>query len=136
MSPMEHDVRPDPELAAALRAIEPEPPFDAVEWDALRSSIVARAELPLARRRSRSARLGRWSRQLVPLAAAASITLAVWFTSRPAEEAPLAEGTAVVAPVVSPEDVFEAELSEQEFRLLVSGRANADALLMVAVGES
>lgn len=135
-----NDIERDPELEAALRLIESEPPFDEVDWSALRSSITARAELPLARRRTRSARLARWTRPLVPLAAAASIALALWITGPFGELAnPIASGAPdVVVPAVSPEDVFQADLSEQEFRNIVSGRANADALLLLAVemGES
>ena len=130
----------DPELAAALRMIESEPPVAQVDWEALRSSIVARAELPLAQRRTRSARLHRWARPLVPLAAAASIALAAWVNGAigpsPVSN-PIADGNGeFVAPAVTPEDVFQADVSEQEFRLLVSGRANTDALLLMAAGES
>jgi hypothetical protein len=130
----------DPEIAAALRMIEREPPVAEVDWEALRSSIVARAELPLAQRRTRSARLHRWTRPLVPLAAAASIALAVWVNGAigPAPISnPIAEGsTESFAPAVTPEDVFQADVTEQEFLLLVSGRANTDDLLRVAAGES
>ena len=130
----------DPEIAAALRMIESEPPASQVDWEALRSSIVARAELPLAQRRTRSARLHRWARPLVPLAAAASIALAAWVNGAigPARLSnPIADSNAeTVAPAVTPEDVFQADVSEQEFRLLVSGRANTDALLLMAAGES
>ena len=135
----ENEIRRDPEIAAALRLIENEPPLEQVDWSALRSSIVARAEMPLARRRTRSARLFRWTRPLVPLAAAASIALAVWANGLGRSEpitAPIAESDAeIVAPSVSPEDLFQADLTEQEFRHVVSGRANADALLLVAIGE-
>lgn len=132
------EVRRDPELAAVLRMVEPEPPLEQVDWEALRASIVSRAELPLARRRSGSARLVRWTRRALPLAAAASIALAVWLTEAP-PMGPEAVAEAVpgeIAPGVTPEAAFDANLSDQEFQLLVSGRANADALLLVAIGES
>ena len=133
----EKEILRDPEIAAALRMIESEPPLQEVDWDALRSSIVARAEMPLARRRTRSARLARWTRPLVPLAAAASIALAVWVNGLDAPgsgTAPVAEGGAeIVAPTASPEAVFQADLTEQEFRHVVSGRANAGDYLMVAI---
>ena len=136
MMHQENEIHRDPEIAAALRMVERDPPLDEIEWDALRSSIVARAELPLARRRTRSARLSRWTRPLVPLAAAASIALAAWIGGAVGpvpSSAPVAE----VAPAVTPEDVFQADVTEQEFRLLVSGRANTDALLELALqGES
>jgi hypothetical protein len=136
----EKEIRRDPEIAAALRMIESEPPVAEVDWNALRSAIVARAELPLAQRRTRSARLGRWTRPLVPLAAAASIALAAWVNGiiGPGTlSTPIADGDPeLVAPAVTPEDVFQADVTEQEFRLLVSGRADADALLRVAIEES
>jgi hypothetical protein len=137
----ENEMQRDPEIAAALRMIELDPPVAEVDWEALRSSIVARAELPLAQRRTRSARLGRWTRPLVPLAAAASIALAAWVNGAigPAPgSAPLvADNGDFVAPAVTPEDAFRAEVTEQEFRLIVSGRADTDALLQLAVqGES
>ena len=131
----ENEIRRDPEIAAALRMIDSDPPLAEVDWDALRSAIVARAELPLAQRRTRSARLARWTRPLVPLAAAASIAMALWVNGldRP-DSGAIAEGdSGTLTPAVTPEDVFQADVSEQEFRLLVSGRANADALLLVAL---
>jgi hypothetical protein len=138
MMQQENEIRRDPEIAAALRMIEGEPPLADVDWEALRSAIVARAELPLAQRRTRSARLARWTRPLIPLAAAASIAMAMWANGLRAPEpvtAPIADGNAeIVAPAVTTvEDAFQADVTEQEFRLLVSGRANADALLMVAL---
>ena len=129
-----HEIERDPELAEALRLIESEPPLDQVDWSALRTTIGSRAELPLARRRTRSARLARWTRPLVPLAAAARIALALWFTG-PARELirPVADGAERVVPAVTPEEIFQADVSEQEFQNIVSGRANADALLFLAV---
>jgi len=140
MKQKENEILRDPEIAAALRMIEAEPPLAEVDWEALRSTIVARAELPLAQRRTRSARRARWTRPLVPLAAAASIALAVWVNglgrTDPAT-APIAADaeSELLAPTVTPEDVFQADLTKQEFRHLVSGRANADALLLVAIDE-
>lgn len=130
-----NDAARDREIEAALRLAESEPPFDEVDWSALRSSITARAEMPLARRRARSARRARWTRTFVPLAAAASIALALWVTGPFGELAtPVARGAPdAVVPAVSPEDVFQADLSEQEFRNIVSGTADADALLLLAV---
>ena len=133
----EKEILRDPDIAAALRMIEAEPPLDEVDWESLRSAIVARAELPLAQRRTRSARLANWTRPLVPLAAAASIALAVWVNGLGVPDsatAPIAEGNVeAIRPAVTPEDVFQADLTEQEFRLLVSGRANAEEILLVAL---
>lgn len=127
------DIQQDPELGFALRLVEPDPPFAEVDWDALRSSIVARAELPLARRRTRSAQISRWMRPLIPLAAAASIAMAVWMADSPSNVgAPIADNSAdLVAPSVSAEDLFQPELSDEEFRTLVNGES--DMLLRFAV---
>jgi hypothetical protein len=140
MKPNDFDSRADMELRAALRSLEAEPPLHQVDWDALRTSIVSRAELPLARRRARSARLPRWATPMVPFAAAASILVAVWFhgLSGASDQAPPLADSAPAAPLpsLSAEDLFHADLTDQEFQHLVSGRANADALLLVAVGGS
>jgi hypothetical protein len=138
MTNPEH-LMPDQELQSALRSIQPEPPIQEVDWETLRSSIVARAELPLARRRGRSTRLAHWTRPLVPLAAAASIAVAVWFNGFVSEQtngAPMAESPQLPPPFISAEDLFHADLTDQEFQFLVSGRGNSEALLLVAVGGS
>lgn len=132
---MSRESAPDPELRAALRLVEGEPPLEDVDWDALRGSIRARAELPLARRRREAGgargRPGaeRVRRPLIPLAVAASVALAVWLVGG---EAP-PEGVPVEQ--VSAEEVFRPDLSEQEFRLLVTGRSDPEALLRLALDE-
>ena len=137
MNHQDQDLHPDAELAAALRMIEREPPLDQVDWESLRTNITSRAELPLARRRARSARLARWTRPLVPFAAAASIALTVWVAG-PARDfvEQVSGGPDLVIPAVSAEDVFQADLSDREFQLIVSGRADSDALLLLAVDGS
>lgn len=129
------EVAPDPELRAALRLVESEPPLEEVDWDALGSSIRARAELPLARRRAeaegaraRSGAARAW-RPLIPLAAAASIALAVWLGG--GEDSP---ESAPVEPV-SAEEAFRPDLTEQEFRLLVTGRSDPEGMLRLALDE-
>jgi hypothetical protein len=125
----------DPYLAACLRAAEGDAPMDEVDWDALRGSIQARAELPLARLRSRP-RAARWRRPLVSLAAAAAIAAVALVgglnrgPSSPA--APVQTSTVAVTPGVSIEEAMRADLSDQEFGLVASGRTNADALLQIA----
>lgn len=130
-----HDPTPDPRLAAALRSLD-EPPLESVEWERLRGAIRSRAEMPLARLRGRAAggrapapRAGRVLRPLLPLAAAASIALTVWVAAGgdPREPGP--------APRLPEEEVFRPELTEQEFRLLVSGDADPEALLLIALDE-
>lgn len=119
---------PDPELSAALRSLEGEPPLESVDWESLRRSIRMRAELPLARRRAGQVRRQRMWRPMIPLAAAASIALAVWLGGTGSTER-TTEGR------LSAEEAFHPDLSEQEFRLLVSGRANPEELLLIALDE-
>ena len=63
--------------------------------------------------------------------------LAVWINGLGAPDpvtAPIADGEAGLAtPFATPEDIFQADLTEQEFRHVVSRRADADALLLVAI---
>lgn len=70
----------DEALAAVLREAVPEPPVDRVDWRALRSAVLARAELPLARLRRRQRWwevTAGWARAAVPAAAAAGVVLAL-----------------------------------------------------------
>lgn len=127
----------DPAFRAALRHAAGEPPLEEVDWDALRSSIGARAALPLARRRAGAQRSGtRWARALIPLAAAASVALAVWLGGAGTGEPDAGSHTAAAPAAQTPEEVLRLDVSEQEFRQLVSGRADPEALLMLAVGDS
>lgn len=88
----------DPELAAALRALDgpaPEP-----HWDDLRARVAALAQLPLARRR-RALALRRGLRAVVPLAAAAGIA-AVALRGVPGDEPALSqEERAVVEEIIT-----------------------------------
>jgi len=140
-----HDApAPDPELARALRSLGEEPPLERVDWEALRAPIHARAELPLARlrragegapatpRKASPARV--WLRPLVPLAAAAGIG-AVALLGWPGAEEPAPPAATAMEERIDPEEVFRADLSEQEFRLLVSESGEAEELLLIAVGE-
>jgi hypothetical protein len=126
----------DPYLAACLRAAEGDAPMDEVDWDALRGSIRSRAELPLARLRNRP-RPARWRRPLVSLAAAAAIAAValVGGLRHDPSPAPVQAGTVAVAPGVSIEEAMRADLSDQEFGLVASGRTNADALLQIAAAS-
>ena len=121
---------PDPELGAALRSLEGEPPLESVDWEKLRRSISTRAELPLAQRRRGPAKRGPlgW-RRMIPLAAAASIALAVWMGGSGDPSQTRGEER------LSAEEVFHPDVSEQEFRLLVSGRSDPEELLLIALDE-
>jgi len=124
----------DPLLAAALADLRSEA-MEGVDLEALRRRIVARAELEMARRRAR--RWGFLPQPLVPIAAAASIALALW--AGPGIVANLAGGGQELefAAEIDEEqillDALGSDISEQEFRLLVTGRANPEALLAFVV---
>jgi hypothetical protein len=120
----------DPELGAALRGAYGEVPE--VDFDALRGSIVAQAELPLARARRAQQRRpwqGRF-RSLVPLAAAAGIAGAA-----------LAVGVGPLAhrshPTEHDRQQVEQILNESlpDVGDLVSGQAGSDAVLQGAIGS-
>lgn len=139
MNEMNHDPARDPQLADALRTYG-EPPAAEVNWQALRSSINERAELPLARRRHERKQKSqvRWLRPLVPLAAAAGVALALGLNvigSGPDAEPQDGTQATGIRPLV--EEVLGAQISESEFDLLFGG-SSTDALLLAAAssGES
>ncbi|HET8655598.1 MAG TPA: hypothetical protein VFL93_08810 [Longimicrobiaceae bacterium] len=139
MSPDAHypDAGPDPEISAALRAIEGDPPLAEVDWSALQRSISARAELELARRRSRR-RARRWIAPLLPLAVAAGVAGVAWLGGggHPGARPEQAGVAALPAdPSVTPEQALATDLSDQDFRLLVSGRSDPDGLLLIAARQ-
>ncbi|MEX2581937.1 MAG: hypothetical protein WD766_01610 [Gemmatimonadota bacterium] len=137
---MNHDVRgegvADPVLAAAMAELRKDVPKD-VDWDGLRRSVSEQAELILARRRVRI-----WNivpRPLVPIAVAASIAFALWAGPSLFTQLTSGTGPTEVAVEIDEEqillDALGADLTEQEFRLLVTGRADPDALLAFAIGD-
>lgn len=129
---LRQDPTPDPLLRAALTDLEPQPPMAEVDWEALHHSIHDQAALPLARRR-RAARWG-WARPVIPAAMAAGLALFVFFGIRgPAD--PLGAFEERPEGFVSAEEALHADISDDEFILLVSGLADADALLLLAVDE-
>lgn len=140
MSKEEQDVPiRDPRLAKLLRLAEGDAGLDQAERSELRARIAAAAELPLARRRGARAISGigprrqRVIRSLAPLAAVAGLATLVWVgldrqSGEPGARSDLAE-------ISTLEEAFVADLSEQEFRAFVSGRANSDELLLLAAGE-
>lgn len=88
----------DPQLAAALRALDG--PAPTPDLDALRARVTASAQLPLARRR-RALGVRRGLRAVVPLAAAAGIA-AVALRGLPAGEPRLSqEERAVVEEIIT-----------------------------------
>jgi hypothetical protein len=129
------DGSPDPILAAAMAELRDEVDYQ-VDWDQLQSSIQDRAVLHLARRRSRGRSVV--ARRFVPIALAASIAFALWAgPSLYQDLVDLGLRTQIAADIDQEDILMQAlggDLSEQEFRNLVSGRANPELLLAVAVG--
>ena len=120
------------ELLADLNREIPEP-----DWVRLRTTIVGRGRPVLARK----ARLARhpWLAKATPMAAAAGIALVLWIVPQLGGEGVLAgAGPEAAGDLVDESQVIEAlgdDISEAEFRLLASGRANPEAMLAVAVSD-
>ncbi len=141
MEHLDREPAPDPRLGAALRDLDPSPAAE-VDWERLRASVAARAELPLARRRRAAGarRASGWARVVVPAAAAAGIAFAVNAGAlRPS--APSAGSGPRVAVDSGParrpgvEELVYASYPAQEVDRWITGRADAEALLGAAVGE-
>jgi hypothetical protein len=125
----------DPLLSAALQELRGEGP-PPIDFDRLRTTINDSARLPLARRRTRTAVLN--PRRLIPLAAAATLAFAFWASpallDRVLGPASFAEQASLV---LDDEEILARALgddvSDDEFHMLVTGRAHPEALLSFAV---
>lgn len=111
----ENDPERNADLAALLRASEPDATAT-VNWEQLGARISQRAELPLARRRRE-----RRDRMHGVLALAAAACLAALVSTNPPAPAPQTS-----EPVLG-------LTAEQELDRLISGRAEAEALLQAAL---
>ena len=133
----DQELQPDPLVGAALRWAEGEVPLDDVDWAAMRSNIRSRSSLPLARRRAIQVASPRWVRPLLPIAAAASIAVLLWTGgldfggSAPIDVAPVTVG----ANPASIREALLSDVSDQEFRLLMAERNDADELLLIAADQ-
>jgi hypothetical protein len=126
------DSEHDPQLSALLRKCDP-PPIEKLDVEALRRSIHAQAVPIMERNRRVFARKG-WA---VPAGAGLSLALAAALAAlllgRPdASSVPAGPGS---VPRAGPEALVTADLSEDEFRALVSGAADTRSLLLVAAGD-
>lgn len=127
----------DPLLETGFAALRDDVPAD-VEWDRLRRSIRDQARPVLAQRRKQ--RFVSPLRPLVTLAAAASIAgalvVAPGLFERFSGSAPIV--AEAPAPLDAEQLLVEAlgsDLTDDEFRLVVSGRAYPEALLAFAISE-
>jgi hypothetical protein len=132
----EHDPVGDSELRGALLQVEGDSPWTPGTTARLRASVMARAELPLARRRRQAARGRSWSgaRPFAPLLAAAGLggilLLGTQVISTGGGEAEGFHFPAAMRPAV--EEILGARISEEEFRLF-TGEADAELLLTAAI---
>ncbi|MQA89066.1 MAG: hypothetical protein GEU90_02345 [Gemmatimonas sp.] len=125
----------DPVLATAMTELSSDVPDD-VDFDAMRRSINRRAELLLARKRARWR--GILPKPLIPIVAAASIAFALWLGPDVVNNMTSSLRLLGASADVDEAALIEAlgsDLSEREFRLLVTGRANPEALLTFAIGD-
>lgn len=125
----------DPEIAAWLSLAAGGGPDEAAQLGPLRNSIRARAAMPLARLRQRPHWwdvAARWARPAIPMAAAASLALAVLVGNLPAPASGALE-TASGLPFL--EEVLAASLPSAEYELLAFGADGSEALLRLAVEE-
>ncbi|MDE2762234.1 MAG: hypothetical protein OXQ94_02980 [Gemmatimonadota bacterium] len=119
-------------IRRALRAMDPEyerPGY----WDRLRTSVMKRASLELARRRrlarvSVAAILSGWSRRLIPVAAAAAVVAAFLIGTevRQASDA---------SPPLLLEDILANEVGDGAFQAVISGQAPASPVAFMALVE-
>jgi hypothetical protein len=106
-------------------------PFDAgVDWTALRNTIARSAEPQLARRRVR----GR-TRFTIPASLAAGIALFILVAGAPFSSRPVPTGTTVAIIRQPIDDLLDADVSDVQFRAMVSGASDADELLAIAAQE-
>ena len=126
--------RIDPLLEAAYAELRSEPVAEP-DWEALRRSIGRRAEPILSRGKVR--RIVHSSRSLMPLAVAAGVAFAL--TVGPAQVREMMAPQATVAIDMDADAIMDhamdADLSDQEFERLVTGRANPEAFLVSAMTE-
>lgn len=128
------DQVPDPLLAGAFEELRQDAPSN-VDWEGMHRSIHDRAELVFARRKHQRTRHTR--RQFMPVALAASIALALWSGPALIERITADRAGVEVAAGIDSEAILRealgGDLTDQEFDLLVTGRAYPEALLAVAI---
>ena len=127
--------RMDPRLAAALAELRREQVPER-DWEQMRAAIQMRAR-PILERKAKT-RVLMIPRPLLHLAAAAGIAFVLWMGPRVLMDSTGAPSGDVALEIEEEAALLEAlvaDVSDQEFRLLVTGRSNPDALLSVAVSQ-
>lgn len=126
------DSEHDPQLSRLAARCDP-PPVERLDVEALRRSVREQA-LPILARRKRARVLRRWGAPAwAGLSLAAAAILAALLVGGPDGSGDPRVGGPSAA--VTPEAVVTADLSEDEFRALVSRAADTRSLLLLAAGE-
>lgn len=120
----------DDVLTDALRAAAEDPTHHDVDWDGLRRAIAQRAAPELARRRK-----PRRARIVIPATLAASFVLFALVTQVWQRGASVDDGATLAAAPLTIDDIFDADVSDRQFRALLFGAAEADALLLMAASD-
>ena len=126
--PLEQDVA----LGQALRALDADAAATP-DWDRLHHGITTHAAQELARRRAQHRR--RAMVLAAGLAAGLLLFLATWQAPPAVLEQASVPGETAVTTRVSTDELLDAEVSDAEFRALLFGATDADALLMIAAEE-
>jgi len=125
--PLEHDATIRDALTDVARDARPAQP----DWAELRGAINARAASELGRRRLQRRR----TRFVIPASLAAGVALFMLVSRLPDRTVtPSIEDTG--AAQVSIDDLLDANVTDGQFRALVSGASDANDLLSIAAGES
>jgi hypothetical protein len=121
----------DPALGAALAEAAADPMHEVVDWTGLQRAINERASLELTRRRSRRRRM----RIAIPAGLAAAIALVALVTRVPDRAAIVNPTPGTPRSEASIEELLDANVSDGQFRALLSGADDADDLLSIAAGD-
>jgi hypothetical protein len=108
-----------------------DPINEPVDWGGLRRAINARASLELTRRRSRR----RLTHIAIPAGLAAAIALFAVVTRAPERDGIMAPVGSTVGAEISIDELLDANVSDRQFRALLTGADEANDLLSIAAGE-
>lgn len=124
-------LEPDSALRDALIDAAGDPRDAQPNWTELRHAINTRAAAELGRRRVQRRR----TRFVIPASLAAGVALFMLVSRLPDRTvAPSVRDTGVAQ--VSIDDLLDANVTDGQFRALVSGASDANDLLSIAAGES
>jgi hypothetical protein len=121
----------DPALGDALRSASPDPMNHPINWTAMRRAIDDRASTELSRRRVQRRRM----RFALPASLAAGIALFFLAEQLPPRTPATPTAGSTVPSQVSIDELFDANVSEGQFRALLSGAADANDLLSIAAAD-